>query len=103
MRGKAPCPLRGLIVALLSLRVGVAGAQASGSRLSPELQARFDAGLRAESEGDCRGALEAYDDVARVRSTPDVRLHIAACEDAIGDLVRAVASYRRALAEAQDA
>jgi hypothetical protein len=70
--------------------------------LSPELRARFEAGVRAQNAGDCRAALEAFDDVAQVQSTPSLLMQIGACEEQVGDLVRAVASYRRALAEAQE-
>jgi hypothetical protein len=100
MRGNAPALLLGVLCGLFASH---AAAQKSESDLSPELRTRFAAGVRAESEGDCRGALEAYDDVAQIHSTPEIRLRIAGCEERVGDLVRAVASYRRALAEAQDA
>src|SRR5689334_9987683 len=60
-------------------------------------------GLALEGAGDYDGALKVYKSVALVKSTPQVRYHVAVCEEKVGDWIGALGSYRLALADAQDA
>lgn len=62
----------------------------------------FRRGLALESAGDYEGALVAFKGVAGVKSTPQVRFHIAVCEEKVGDWVGSLGSYRMAQFEAQD-
>jgi len=61
---------------------------------------RFKEGAASQAAGDFARALEAYKDVALVKSSAQVRFNIASCEEKLGDYVRAVGSYRLALSEA---
>lgn len=60
-------------------------------------------GLALEAANDWTGALAAFKSVALVKSTPQVRFHIAQCEEKTGDYVGASGSYQLALYEAQQA
>jgi hypothetical protein len=63
----------------------------------------FRRGLALEAAGDWSGALAAFKDVALVKSTPQVRFHIAQCEEKVGQWVQALGSYRLASYEAHQA
>src|SRR5262249_8292684 len=54
-----------------------------------QARARFDEGLSLAAAGDWASALTAFQDVARVKLTPQVRFHIARCEEKLGFWVRA--------------
>jgi hypothetical protein len=72
---------------------------------TPEALARareeYRRGLALEQAGDWEGALVIFKGVALVKSTPQVRFHIAQCEEKVGNWVEALGSYRLALSEAQ--
>ncbi len=61
---------------------------------------RFKEAAALQEAGDFARALEAYKDVALVKSSAQVRFNIATCEAKTGDYVRAMGSYRLALTEA---
>ena len=61
---------------------------------------RFKEGAASQAAGDFARALDAYKDVALVKSSAQVRFNIATCEEKLGDYVRAMGSYRLALTEA---
>lgn len=61
---------------------------------------RFKEAAALQAAGDFGRALEAYKEVALVKSTAALRFNIATCEEKLGDYVRAVGSYRLALTEA---
>ncbi len=64
---------------------------------------QFRQGLSLEAAGDFSRALKEFKEVAVVKSTPQVRFHIAVCQERTGDLVQALGSYRLALHEAHEA
>lgn len=64
---------------------------------------QFRQGLSLEAAGDFARALKEFKEVAVVKSTPQVRFHIAVCQEKTGDLVQALGSYRLALHEAHEA
>jgi hypothetical protein len=61
----------------------------------------FRRGIALEAAGDYENALAVFKGVALVKSTPQVRFHIATCEEKVGDWVGALGSFRMALFEAQ--
>jgi hypothetical protein len=61
----------------------------------------FRRGIALEAAGDFENALLTFKGVALVKSTPQVRFHIASCEEKVGEWVGALGSYRMALFEAQ--
>jgi len=65
-----------------------------------EARALFQRGIELEQAGNYSGALQAFREVGQVRMTPQVRFHIALCEERLGRLVAALGGYELALAEA---
>src|SRR5829696_6446209 len=64
---------------------------------------QFRKALSLEVAGNYEAALSMFKEVALIKSTPQVRFHIATCEEKMGDWVQAIGSYRLALHEAQQA
>ena len=64
---------------------------------------QFRQGLALEAAGNWTRALEVFKGVAEIKSTAQVRYHIALCEEKTGDWVQAIGSYRMALLEAEQA
>jgi hypothetical protein len=60
-------------------------------------------GLSLEAAGDWAGALAKFEDVARVKLTPQVRYHIGRSKEQLGRLNEALGDYRLAEYEAQQA
>jgi hypothetical protein len=63
-------------------------------------RAKFQQGTELEQAGDFAAALQAFRDVGQVRMTPQVRFHIASCEEKLGRLGAAIGGFELALAEA---
>ncbi len=61
----------------------------------------FRAGLALEAAGDWAGALVKFRQVAEDRPTPQVRFHIARCQEFLGRWTEALGTYRLALGEAE--
>lgn len=60
-------------------------------------KARFQEGLGFEESGDWKDALAAFQDVAKVKLTAQVRYKIAFSEEHLGHVLAAVTGYREAL------
>jgi hypothetical protein len=60
----------------------------------------FQRGIELEQAGNWSEALQQFRDVGQVRMTPQVRFHIAYCEEGLGRLVTALGGYELAQAEA---
>ena len=63
-------------------------------------RAQFQRGIELEQAGNYTTALEQFRDVGQVRMTPQVRFHIATCEEKLGRLVTALGGYQLAFADA---
>jgi hypothetical protein len=63
-------------------------------------RAQFQQATELEQAGNWTAALQAFREVGQVRMTPQVRFHIAVCEEKLGRLVAALGGYELALAEA---
>jgi hypothetical protein len=77
-------------------------ARADGPTVA-ELQkarAQFQRGIELEQAGNWSEAIQLFREVGVVRMTPQVRFHIAYCEEGLGRLVTALGGYELALAEA---
>jgi hypothetical protein len=61
----------------------------------------YRAGLALEAAGDWAGALVKFRQVAERRPTPQVRFHIARCQEHLGRWTEALGTYRLALGEAE--
>jgi hypothetical protein len=60
----------------------------------------FQRGIELEQAGNWSAAVQTFREVGQVRMTPQVRFHIALCEERLGRLVAALGGYELALAEA---
>jgi hypothetical protein len=61
----------------------------------------YSQGLTQEAAGDWAGALQSFEEVARVKMTPQVRFHIARCKEKLGRWNEALGGYRLAEYEAE--
>jgi tetratricopeptide (TPR) repeat protein len=61
----------------------------------------FKEGVSLEAAGDWAGALAKFEEVAKVKTTPQVRFHIGRCKEHLGRLNEALGEYRMAEYEAQ--
>lgn len=66
-------------------------------------RATYKQGLSLEAAGDWAGALAKFEQVAKVKLTPQVRFHIARCKENLGRLNEALGDYRVAEYEAEQA
>jgi hypothetical protein len=92
-----------LLVALASTPVRSAFADDTSPAALAQAREQFRRGIALEAAGDWEGALRVFKGVAQVKSTPQVRFHIAQAEEKTGDIVAALGSYRLAAYEATEA
>lgn len=64
-------------------------------------RAKFQQAVELEQAGNYAHAVQMFREVGQVRMTPQVRYHIATCEEKLGKLVAALGGYELALAEAE--
>lgn len=60
-------------------------------------------GISKEAAGDWAGALAKFEEVAKVKLTPQVRFHMGRCKENLGRLTEALGDYRVAEYEAEQA
>jgi hypothetical protein len=95
--------LFGLGLAIASA-VAVVAAPAHADPTAQELASArqtFAEGKELEKAADYAGALEKFKQVAQVRVTPQVRFHIALCEENLGKLVSALKGFELATEDAR--
>jgi tetratricopeptide (TPR) repeat protein len=63
-------------------------------------RALYREGLSLEAAGDWKAALQKFEEVARIRLTPQVRFHMARTKEYLGRLTEALGDYRMAEYEA---
>ena len=63
-------------------------------------RAQFQRGIELEQASNWTEAISQFREVGSIRMTPQVRFHIAYCEENLGRLVTALGGYELALAEA---
>jgi hypothetical protein len=93
------------IAALLAPLAQAPLARAQESQESEEetlnrARALFQRGTELEQAGNWSAAVQIFREVGQVRMTPQVRFHIALCEERLGRLVAALGGFELALAEA---
>jgi hypothetical protein len=84
----------------LSLLVTAQTAHAQDKKELSKARANFQRAIELEQAGNYTTALETFRDVGQVRMTPQVRFHIATCEEKLGRLVTALGGYQLAFADA---
>ena len=80
----------------------VARAQSSEEETLNHARALFQRGIELEQAGNWSAAVQTFREVGQVRMTPQVRFHIALCEERLGRLVAALGGYELALVEAEN-
>lgn len=66
-----------------------------------EARGKFQKGLELKHAGDFGSALKLFREVGQIKMTPQVRYHIATCEENLGQLVAALGGYELALAQSE--
>lgn len=91
-----------LLICLVSGAVlcGSLPASAQDATELKKARAQFQQATELEQAGNWTAALQAFREVGQVRMTPQVRFHIAVCEENLGRLVAALGGYELALADA---
>lgn len=92
---------------LLLMLGGVAGlspaqAFAQDEAALSEARSKFQRAIELKQAKNCGGALKLFREVGSVKMTPQVRYHIASCEERLGQLVTALGGYQLALATGDD-
>jgi hypothetical protein len=87
-----------LLALVLASNPGVAFAQSPADL--KRARAQFQRGIELEQASNWTEAIQQFREVGQVRMTPQVRFHIAYCEEGLGRLVTALGGYDLALAEA---
>ncbi len=67
-----------------------------------EARSKFQRAIELEQAANYAGALKLYREVGAVRMTPQVRYHIALCEEKLGQLVAALGGYELAMSTGTD-
>ena len=91
------------LTAVASIVVGLTIAQCVAAQSPAELErgrSLFRQALSMEVAGDWAGALSRLEQVARIKTTPQVRFHLARCKEHLGRLTEALGDYRLAEYEA---
>jgi PEGA domain-containing protein len=86
-----------LACALLGAAMPVAAQDAAELK---QARAQFQQATELEQARNWTAALQAFREVGQVRMTPQVRFHIAVCEENLGRWVAALGGYELALADA---
>src|SRR3954453_13009515 len=89
-----------VVLPLLAATAFAPGALAQDPAALARARERFREGAALMASNDWARALEAFKDVALVKSNANVRFNIATCQEKTGDYVQAAGSYRLALTEA---
>src|SRR4051812_44241769 len=95
--------LRGSLLALPTLSVGLSArpAFAQDKKELSKARAQFQRAIELEQAGNYSTALEQFRDVGQVRMTPQVRFHIATCEEKLGRLVTALGGDQMGYADGE--
>ncbi len=92
-----------VVLLLLSLMVGLGSEGMAFAQTAEELseaRAAFQRGIELEKAKNWAGALKMFREVGQFKMTPQVRYHIALCEEKLGKLVAALGGYELALEDA---
>lgn len=94
-----------IVPATIVLPSRVAHAQGTKAPSKKDLEAarkNFMDGIDLENQGQWKEAKEKFDEVAKVRMTPEVRFHIALCEEHTGMLIEALRDFETAESDAKE-
>jgi len=101
-RGSSTRTIRASLVALSLASVAVGGrANAQSAEDLDKARLAFRQGVSLEAANNWAAALVKFEEVGRVKLTPQVRFHTARCNEQLGRLNEALGGYRLAEYEAQ--
>lgn len=83
-----------------AIGLGAAPAYAESPAELKKARAQFQRGIELEQASNWSEAIQQFREVGSIRMTPQVRFHIAYCEEGLGRLVTALGGYELALGEA---
>ena len=89
-----------VLTVAVSSQTAFAQDKAGDKKELSKARANFQRAIELEQAGNYTTALETFRDVGQVRMTPQVRFHIATCEEKLGRLVTALGGYQLAFADA---
>jgi hypothetical protein len=91
-----------MVICLLTLltAAGSARAESEADQLK-KARAQFQQATEMEQAGNYSAALQAFREVGQFKMTPQVRFHIALCEEKLGKLVAALGGYELSLGDAE--
>lgn len=91
--------VRALLAASLSIATLGMPQRAYAQDVDPLIEARskFQRAIELEQASNYAGALKLFREVGAVKMTPQVRYHIATCEENLGQLVAALGGYELAM------
>jgi hypothetical protein len=98
---RAGCLALALASGMVTLVGPMTSADAAEKDDLSKARAKFQQATELEQAGNHGNALQLFREVGQVRMTPQVRFHIASCEEKLGKLVAALGGYELALAEAE--
>lgn len=101
LRALSPRRLLSSLGLLCCLSAAAAPARAQDAAELKKARAQFQQATELEQARNWTAALQAFREVGQVRMTPQVRFHIAVCEENLGRLVAALGGYELALADAE--
>jgi hypothetical protein len=101
MSNRPPFSRLWALLAVLSLLALASPASADSAADLRRARAQFQRGIELEQASNWSEAIQQFREVGSVRMTPQVRFHIAYCEENLGRLVTALGGYELALAEAE--
>jgi hypothetical protein len=99
LRLHTPCVLLASALLVVAPMQSWATGDPSPAQLN-EARERFGAARKLEEAGQFQQALTLFQDVARVKMTPQVRFHIALCLMHLGKSIEALTNFRTAIQEA---
>lgn len=96
-------PAKHLALATALTALCAAGPAAAQNADLAQAKKWFNEAAAADKKGDCRTAVELYRKALAVKETPQLHLRVGTCQDKLGDLAGAEASYEKAVARAEQA
>jgi hypothetical protein len=95
-----PFPRFALRLALVATLLSASAFAGSSAKELSKARARFQQATELEQAGNFTAALDAFREVGQVKMTPQVRYHIAFCEEKLGRLLAALGGYEFAASDA---
>lgn len=86
-------------VSLATLSAAPTEARAQDEEALTAARGKFQRALELKQARNYGGALKLFREVGQIKMTPQVRYHIASCEEKLGQLVAALGGYELALAQ----